>query len=102
MVTTALPVSGFTYQEVKVDHTVWTTSLLRNIGAMSTASIEVNTLPGDHPLLRQLQAKQADKIREAMKYRANYGDPVQNLIGLLSKKPADYKRWQEVIDEPYG
>ena len=102
MVTTALNISDFKYHEAKVQHTVKTTSALGNIRAMSTAPIEIKSLTVGNQLLRQLQAKQADKIRQALEYRAKHGDPVRSLIGLLSKSPVDNKRWQEIIDEPYG
>jgi len=58
--------------------------------------------PRGTTLLIELKAKRSEMIRRAIEYRATHGDPVQNLVNLLSTVTGDPQRWQEIIDAPYG
>jgi hypothetical protein len=49
-----------------------------------------------------LLRKQREAVRLAKEYREEQGDPVDNLVGILSEIAFDEEAWQEIIDEPYG
>lgn len=51
--------------------------------------------------LARLKDKQAELIRRAKDYRAQYGDPIENGQKFFAALIADAKRWREIIEEPY-
>ena len=58
-------------------------------------------LPRNH-LLTRLKSRAREQLKNAIQYRQQYGDPVQNLGSLLDEYHGDTERLQEIIDEPYG
>ena len=64
--------------------------------------LEEPVAPAPGLLLLGLKARQAEMIRQALRYRAEVGDPVQTLADVLAGLSGDDDRWQEIIGEPYG
>ena len=52
--------------------------------------------------LERLKARQPDMARRALEYRRQNGDPIENLVRLLTDLVDDPVLWKRVVDEPYG
>jgi len=52
--------------------------------------------------LERLKARQPEMTRRALEYRKQNGDPVENLVRLLTDLVDDPVLWKRVVDEPYG
>ena len=46
--------------------------------------------------------KWPEMTRRALEYRKQNGDPVENLVRLLTDLVDDPVLWKRVVDEPYG
>jgi hypothetical protein len=60
-----------------------------------------DNVPLNHVLSPDSEAR-LDIDRRARAYRRQFGDPVENLVGLLGQFVQDEDTWQDIVDEPYG
>lgn len=52
--------------------------------------------------LQRIKNRMPLMVQHAKEYRATYGDPIDNLRRLFADRELDPKRWEDIIDEPYG
>ena len=54
------------------------------------------------PGLQRIQARQPEVVRRAIELRAVLGDPILGLTQLLNSLPVSDKKWDKIVQEPYG
>ena len=74
----------------------WITATVNIPSGDETSEPRPTTLP--ESLLR----KQKHAIRLAKKYHKEHGNPVDDLVDVLSQIVTDEESWREILDEPYG
>jgi len=53
-------------------------------------------------LYQRIKNRMPLMVQRAKEFRATQGDPIDNLCQLFSDRKIDPRRWEEIIDEPYG